>query len=33
MKRAIIAIAAIVLVSAGSAGIAVGKVVYVDGRG
>jgi len=32
MKRAIIAIAAVVLVWAGSAGIAVGKVVYVDGR-
>ncbi len=32
MKRAIIAIAAVVFVSAGSAGIAVGKVVYVDGR-
>src|SRR3990172_3027565 len=32
MKRAIIAIAAVVFVWAGSAGIAVGKVVYVDGR-
>ncbi|MBL7154082.1 MAG: right-handed parallel beta-helix repeat-containing protein [Phycisphaerae bacterium] len=32
MKRAIVTIAAVVLVSAGSAGVAVGKVIYVDGR-